>query len=48
MKNYNGIFTALHTPFDNNDKINEKELEKLVKFNIKMGVTGFYVGGCTA
>ena len=48
MKSYNGIFTALLTPFDNNDKINEKELEKLVKFNIKMGVTGFYVGGSTA
>lgn len=45
---YNGIFTALLTPFAKNGKVNEKELEKLVKFNIKMGVSGFYVGGSTA
>lgn len=48
MKQYNGIFTALLTPFDSNDRVNEKELEKLVKFNLDMGVTGFYVGGSTA
>jgi len=48
VKNYNGIFTALLTPFDENDRINEKELEKLVKFNLSMGVTGFYVCGSTA
>ena len=45
---FSGIFTALLTPFDANDRINEKELEKLVKFNIEKGVTGFYVGGSTA
>ncbi len=48
MKKYNGIFTALLTPFDKSNKVNEKELEKLVKFNLDMGVTGFYVGGSTA
>lgn len=48
MKNFGGIFTALLTPFDKNGKINEKELEKLVKYNIKMGVNGFYVCGSTA
>lgn len=49
MKNpYAGIYTALLTPFDRQDRINEKELEKLVKYNLKMGVTGFYVGGSTA
>ena len=48
MKNLNGIFTALLTPFDQNNKVNEKELEKLVKFNVEKGVTGFYVGGSTA
>ncbi|MBR6551782.1 MAG: N-acetylneuraminate lyase, partial [Clostridia bacterium] len=31
-----------------NNKINEKELEKLVKFNLDKGVKGFYVGGSTA
>ena len=45
---FNGIFTALLTPFDKNDRVNEKELEKLVKFNVDMGVKGFYVGGSTA
>ena len=45
---FNGIFTALLTPFDKNDRVNEKELEKLVKFNVKMGAKGFYVGGSTA
>lgn len=45
--NFNGIFTALLTPFDKNDKVNEKELEKLVKFNVDMGVSGFYVTGST-
>ena len=48
MEKYQGIFTALLTPFDKNDRVNEKELEKLVKFNIDMGVKGFYVGGSTA
>lgn len=47
MNKYDGIFTALLTPFDENNKINEKELEKLIKFNINMGVSGFYVGGST-
>ena len=45
---FSGIYTALLTPFDANNKINEKELEKLVKFNIKNGVSGFYVTGSTA
>lgn len=45
---FGGIYTALLTPFDANNKINEKELEKLVKFNLKNGVSGFYVTGSTA
>lgn len=48
MEKYQGIFTALLTPFDKNNRVNEKELEKLVKFNKEMGVKGFYVGGSTA
>lgn len=48
MEKYRGIFTALLTPFDKNNKVNEKELEKLVKFNLEKGVKGFYVGGSTA
>ena len=45
--NWNGIYTALLTPFDKNNKINAKELEKLVKHNINLGAQGFYVGGST-
>ncbi len=48
MEKYQGIFTALLTPFDTDNRVNEKELEKLVKFNLEMGVKGFYVGGSTA
>lgn len=48
MEKLKGIFTALLTPFDAQNKVNEKELEKLVQFNVKMGVKGFYVGGSTA
>ncbi len=48
MEKYKGIFTALLTPFDGQNRINEKQLEKLVQFNVEKGVTGFYVGGSTA
>ena len=47
MDRYNGIFTALLTPFDENNKVNEKALEKLVAFNLEKGVKGFYVSGST-
>ena len=48
MKEFKGIFTALLTPFDNNDKINKTALEALIEHNIKLGVTGFYACGSTA
>ena len=44
---FKGIFTALLTPFDKENKINEKALESLVKYNLGMGVKGFYVCGST-
>ena len=44
---FKGIFTALLTPFDKENKINEKALETLVKHNLSMGVKGFYVCGST-
>ena len=47
LKKSGGIYTALLTPFDKNDKVNKKELEALVKFNVKNGVSGFYVTGST-
>lgn len=42
-----GIFTALLTPFNGDYSINEKNIEKLVRFNLDSGVHGFYVGGST-
>lgn len=48
MKKLDGIFPALLTPFTNENKINEKALQALVKMNIEKGVDGFYVGGSTA
>ena len=37
MEKYKGIFTALLTPFDKDNKVNETQLEKLIKHNLKMG-----------
>ena len=44
---FDGVFTALLTPFDKENKINEKALRELVALNLKMGVKGFYVCGST-
>ena len=48
MKNLKGIFPALLTPFAEDGKIKEDSLRRLVDFNIRKGVTGFYVCGSTA
>ena len=48
MKNLKGIYTALLTPFTKDGKINEKELAKLVRYNLDLGANGFYVCGSTA
>lgn len=48
MTNFRGVFPALITPFSQNGRINEKALEELVKYNLSLGVDGFYVGGSTA
>ncbi len=45
-ENFRGVFTALLTPYGN-DGINADSLKKLIDFNIKCGVNGFYVGGST-
>lgn len=47
MKNFKGILSALLTPFDENNNVNEKALRDLVEFNLKNGIQGFYVGGST-
>ncbi len=48
MTKFQGIYTALLTPFDKQDKINEKVLLELIEYNIGMGVHGFYACGSTA
>ncbi|MBO5008465.1 MAG: N-acetylneuraminate lyase [Clostridia bacterium] len=48
MEKLNGIFTALLTPFDDKNKINEKALADVIEMNIRKKVSGFYVGGSTA
>lgn len=45
---FKGIFPALLTPFDKEDRINRKVLEEITEYSINKGVDGFYVGGSTA
>ena len=47
MESVKGIFAALVTPFDENNEINDKALEEIIKMNIDKGIDGFYVGGST-
>ena len=44
---FKGILPALLTPFDKNDKVSKKSVEKLIRYNLKKRVNGFYVGGST-
>lgn len=44
---FGGIYPALITPFDENDRVNTKALAELVERNISEGVNGFYVSGST-
>ena len=48
MKNLKGIYTALLTPFDEQGRVKETELARLVKHNLDLGADGFYVCGSTA
>ncbi len=45
---FRGIFPALLTPFDESGRVCEDSLRRLVDFNVKQGVDGFYVNGSTA
>ena len=48
MKELQGIYPALLTPFKTDGTINKSVLRELVELNIGKGVTGFYVCGSTA
>ena len=41
MKKFEGIYTALLTPFDENGRINENALSDLIEYNLKLGANGF-------
>jgi len=47
MDKFEGVFTALITPFDENDNINEDSLRRVIRYNLDNGVSGFYVCGST-
>lgn len=47
MEKFKGIFPALLTPFDSNDRVNRAQLEKLVRHDLALGAMGFYVCGST-
>jgi 4-hydroxy-tetrahydrodipicolinate synthase len=44
---FQGVFTAIVTPFNDDKSINEEELKKLVDFNIENGVAGIVPMGTT-
>ena len=45
--NWQGIYAATATPFDNNDHLNEEEFAKLVRFHLEQGIDGCFLGGAT-
>lgn len=47
MKQFDGIYTALLTPFDSNGCVKHDVLRELVERNLEKGVSGFYVCGST-
>ncbi|EEX1985492.1 N-acetylneuraminate lyase [Escherichia coli] len=42
-----GIMSALLTPFDAEQKLDQEGLRRLTRFNIEQGIDGLYVGGST-
>lgn len=42
-----GTYTAIATPFDDQDKINHKSLERLIEYQIKNNITGLVPCGTT-
>ncbi len=47
-RNFKGIFPALITPFDREDRVNTGALGQLIEMLLGQGVAGFYVDGSTA
>lgn len=47
MLKLTGIYPALITPFTSGDELDRAALRRVIEYNIKKGVDGFYVGGST-
>ena len=45
--NLRGVMAAMLTPFDGQQKLDKESLRRLVRFNLRQGVDGLYVGGST-
>ena len=45
--NLRGVMAALLKPFDGQQKLDKESLRRLVRFNLRQGVDGLYVGGST-
>lgn len=44
---FKGVLPALLTPFDKDGNVCKSSVDKLIRYNLKKGVNGFYVGGST-
>ncbi len=44
---FKGVFSALLTPYTDDDKINGTSVKQIIDFNLAKGINGFYVGGST-
>ena len=42
-----GVYSALFTPFDSHGQVNHRVLEQLVDFQLRRGLSGFFVTGTT-
>ncbi|NLD58919.1 MAG: N-acetylneuraminate lyase [Clostridiales bacterium] len=47
MDKLNGIFPALITPFDSNNRVDRAALRRVIEYNLQRGVSGFYACGST-
>ncbi len=47
MKKLEGVVSVLVTPFDENDNIREDSIRRIINYNLKNGVSGFYACGST-
>ena len=47
LNKFRGLFSALLTPFNEDNSVNFEAVKKLVEFNLENEIDGFYVGGST-